>query len=145
MNATTQNMLFEIQNYFPFHKTRNENGGGVVLLVKENLVCERIKLPPTVQEEELIRIELKIEGKSHYIFCFYNPPQKTLNNKIIEFAEQQGDFILLGDLNCKLREFDLTDNRNGTKLRELIESSKIFILNDKHKPTFFRKYSESWY
>ena len=36
-------MLFEIQNYFPFQKSRNYNCGGVVLLIKENIVCEQVK------------------------------------------------------------------------------------------------------
>ena len=87
MNQTSHNMLYEIQNYFPFQKARNEHGGGVALLIRDNIVSEQINLPVSVQVEELIGVYIKLEGKYYAIFYYYNPPQKTLNKKVFEYAE----------------------------------------------------------
>ena len=100
MNDTTLNLLYEIQSYFPFYKNRNDNSGGVALLIKDNLVSEKLNLPLSLKEEELVGAQLKIGGKLYNIFCFYNPPQKAINKQVFEHAELLGNYLILGDLNC---------------------------------------------
>ena len=69
-----------------------------------------------MSNEELVGATLKKEGNYLNFLGFYNPPQRSLNNKVIEFAEKLGHFLILSDLNCKLSELDGSDNRNGIKL-----------------------------
>ena len=146
MNDKTLNLLYEIQSYFPFHKIRNDNGGGEALLIKDNLVSEKLNLPLSLKEEELVGAELKIGGKLYNIFCFYNPPPKGYKQTSLRARRRRiGNFLILGDLNCKIRELDGSDNRNGIRLKEIINKSRSFILNKKDKSTFFRKTNESWY
>ena len=82
---------------------------------------------------------LKKEGNYLNLLCFYNPPQKSLNNKVIEFAEKLGHFLIVGDLNYKLSESDGSDNRNGKKLKETIESHNYYVLNKKKLTYIFSR------
>jgi hypothetical protein len=51
---------------------------------------------------------------------------------------RKADFILLGDLNCRLDQIDGKSNANGLKLAQILEASRrCQLLNEKNKPTFF--------
>ena len=47
-------------------------------------------------------ILLSISLRPHDIFVFYNPPGKSISNKIFGFMENYEEYLLLGDLNSKI-------------------------------------------
>ena len=85
MDDLTIILLYEFREigYFPYHKLRDSDGGGVVLLVKEvTRKAEEIKMSIDEQKtyqldnEEIVGVRLKLEGKFYHIFCWYLPPEK---------------------------------------------------------------------
>ena len=40
MSETSANLLYDINGYFPFHKIRDENGGGVALLIRVDSISK---------------------------------------------------------------------------------------------------------
>ena len=59
-NTTTCAYLYNIRGYFPYIKNRDGNGGGVALLIKENLISESIKLPENISTIEAVGALLKL-------------------------------------------------------------------------------------
>jgi exonuclease III len=146
MSESQAGILFEFKEkgYFPYYKMRNEDGGGVILLVKDNIknnkqtiFTDDEKKKFGLDKEEIVGIETKIEGKYYYIYCLYNPPEKPINPNVFKYLETKKDYILLGDLNCRLEQIDGKTNANGRKLSEILETSRCLLLNEKNKPTFF--------
>ena len=52
-NEVTINLLFEINGYYPYYRLRNENGGGVALLIKDKLISEEVQIPIIYKDEDL--------------------------------------------------------------------------------------------
>jgi exonuclease III len=137
-NTTTCAYLYNIRGYFPYIKNRDGNGGGVALLIKENLISESIKLPENISTIEAVGALLKLEKQYLSIFSYYNPPKNnTVNEDFINFIENQGDYILIGDLNAKMSAFGDTNNK-GRSLERILMGKKGEILNNKGEPTFFK-------
>jgi hypothetical protein len=150
MDDLTINLLYEFREigYFPYHKLRDSDGGGVVLLVKEvTRKAEEIKLTIDEQKtyqldnEEIVGVRLKLEGKFYHIFCWYLPPEKPLNRKDFEFMQKCGNYILVGDLNSKLSTLNKTTNANGRKLQDIIDTNNCYVLNQVNQPTYIRKHA----
>ena len=68
LNESSDNLLYEIEHYYPYQKIREDKGGGVALLVRENVVNEKISIPDTLLNEELVGAALKKDGKYYNFF-----------------------------------------------------------------------------
>jgi hypothetical protein len=153
MDDITVNLMYEFKadGFFPYYKLRDNEGGGVIILVKESITKvppEKIVLTKDEEEkyklsnEELVGVRLRIEGKNYHIFCLYVPPEKVLNKNIFEFLAKCGNFVLLGDLNSKLAMYNKKTNANGNRLQNIIDSSNFYVLNEINQPTYIRKHKD---
>ena len=88
---------------------------------------------------------IKVNEKLVSCLCLYNPPSKKLNRKILEFANDSGDFLILGDFNIRLEQLDGRGNNSGKVLQEFIDKNEAFILNSPNQPTFFRHHNDETY
>ena len=68
---------FKIDKYTAYRKERNRlgrgHGGGVIILVKSNLVCDQI-FKPKWENLEIVACMLKFGHKSVLVACLYRPP-----------------------------------------------------------------------
>ena len=127
-----------MNNYLPFFKCRNSTGGGVGLLVKEDVECEEIFLPHRFREE-IIGVMLKIKSKTVAVFSYYNPPKELLNRELFSHIEQLfQDYLIMGDLNAIMTGPNCKTNQNGRKLEEILMNHSCMVLNENKKPTSYR-------
>ena len=104
---------FHIDGYTIHRRDRDENGGGLLLYVREDVPSVLLK---TDSEIEAFYVELTIRKKKWLLCCSYNP-NKTFNTKnLAEIAKNQdlfsskyNNFILLGDFNSEPREQPMRD------------------------------------
>jgi len=126
--------------YVPFIRNRPEkekkitqvyvlNGGGVALLIRDGLTFDpNFKVPERFSKLEAVTAKVKCGDKYIAFFSWYVPP---------EYIEGQGDFMLLGDLNARLKRFGGT-NECGRELDDSLLTLKGIFLNPPNKPTFYR-------
>ena len=98
---------FSIDGFRTFRKDRNQNGGGLIIYVNQDLACKVIDL--NIINTEYISIELTAKNKKWLIIGIYKPP--TTNNKIFinsltntlsKTAETYEHTILIGDFNMTI-------------------------------------------
>ena len=138
-NSTTEAYIYEIAKlgYMPFIRSRKlvEAGkiltderesveGGVALLIRDTFsIIKEHELTGnqfTLEEKtqtKLIGAKIKIGEKEISIFSFYNAPNVTISEKVLNFINKQGDYILVGDLNARMTNFGDT-NRPGSRLEQ---------------------------
>ena len=115
------------------------NGGGVALLIRDGLTFDPdFKIPAKFGNLEAVTVKIKCGDKYVAFFSWYIPPDvKVVDKGFLEFIENQGDFVLMGDLNARLRRFG-GSNECGRNLDESLMAFKGIVLNPPSKPTFFR-------
>jgi hypothetical protein len=154
-NGTTDSYIFKLcgqkgLGYIPFIRNRPEkekkitqvsglNGGGVALLVRDGLTFDPdFKVPEKFSKLEAVTAKIKFGDKYIAFFSWYVPPDiKKVDREFLEFIEGQGEFVLMGDLNARLKRFGGT-NECGRELDESLLSFKGIVLNPPNKPTFYR-------
>ena len=130
------NELLNIDGYFTVAKCRNNRGGGVALLIKDNI--EFSKNDIDVKFEEIIGINCKIDQTNISVFSYYNPSNKKINQEIFNHIEANyTDYFIMGDFNAKCEMFGRNrSNENGKILEEVLLNNKCQILNENYDPTF---------
>jgi hypothetical protein len=151
-DATTEFYIYKIctRGYIPFIKSRPTekkkitevnglNGGGVALLIRDGLtVVPEFKIPEKFEKLEAVGAQIRCDNKNLSIFSWYIPPEVgEVNKEFLSFIENQGDFILMGDLNSHIRRFGPT-NASGKKLDLTLQSFRGAVVNEMGKPTFYR-------
>ena len=158
-NSTTESYIYEIASlgYLPIIRSRRINdgriimidekelvGGGVALLVKDDLTITReIELPVDIfslQERtdiEIVGASIKLGIKEVSFFSYYNPPETNISEKLLGYIAKEQDYVILGDLNARMSIHGGT-NKVGIELEKSLRKMDAKILNDAHKPTFYR-------
>ena len=119
-------------------------GGGVALLVKDDLTITReIELPVDIfslQERtdiEIVGASIKLGIKEVSFFSYYNPPETNISEKLLGYIAKEQDYVIMGDLNARMSIHGGT-NKVGIELEKSLRKMDAKILNDAHKPTFYR-------
>ena len=133
--------LLRFKGYLAIFKCRAKKarGGSLALLIHESMESVEVKLPFDL---EIVCYKIKLNDKSIHIISFYNPPEQKLNKDIFEYCERNfTDYLILGDLNARIKPLNNKTNGNGNILSSIINNSNAFLLNDKIDPTnlTFRK------
>ena len=137
-NENEANDKLRFDKYIPYFKFRTNKGGGVAILIHEDIESEEIKMPEWCSAE-IIGTKLKLKGRSLVIFSYYNPPNVILNKKIFEFVQENfTDYIIAGDLNAKISSLNENGNANGRALEQIIMDYNFIVLNNKKDPTSYR-------
>jgi hypothetical protein len=131
------NNIFNFNNYMPFFKCRDSSGGGVCILVHDNIECTEIEqISPNL---ECVGIKAKINNKYYSIYSYYNPPHEIPNKEFFTKVQAtQKNYLILGDLNARMKSFNNNYNKNGHVLESIIADIDGQILNNKMDPTNYR-------
>lgn len=99
-------------NYKCLTKCRNSFGGGVAIIIKNDI--EFLELDQfRKRQEEILAIKIKIENKNTIVATWYNPPNQKLNELVLnEINSLNMQLILGGDFNAKTFEFGCRSNDN---------------------------------
>ena len=116
---TWTNETLCIKGYNSTYKCRNNYGGGVAVLIKDNYEITEIILDSF--NEEITGIKSTIENKTIGFFSYYNPPNKELNIELFEYIQNNFEnYLIMGDLNAKNEIFNSKNtNRNGELLNQI--------------------------
>lgn len=130
------NEKLRIRGYNYVYKCRNNHGGGVALLVKEDIIFNEINLE--IFPDEIVCIKTMFDKSPFHIISYYNPPNKKLNHEIFNYICMNfRNYILLGDLNAKSVHFkSKKSNNNGEILNSILSNQNCQILNESFEPTF---------
>ena len=103
--------FFKIDNYSAYRKERNRVargfGGGVIILIKNNLVSDQI-FKPEWENLEIVACMIKFGHKSVLVACLYRPPMSShrycdlVSETIEQLSDIQSDqYLLCGDFNYR--------------------------------------------
>lgn len=123
---------------FRIHREdRVTKGGGVAILVREDISHERINVPTT--ECELVAIRLTFKGRPITFIALYNPPKTDLDIPVLEYLLNNNErTIVAGDFNCRHSQWGcLRRNKNGKKLYDFVTSKRRYTLSSTMSPTFY--------
>jgi exonuclease III len=148
LTTTEANKYLRINGYSSVFKCREKYGnygGGVALLIREDVNYEEIQNPEWL-DIEAVCIKIQFNKADAFIFSLYNPPTACLESKIWEFLSVcRNDYIICGDFNAKSPGLGCRGrNKNGEYLEEVLINTKSVLLN-KPVPTYYREatnYSE---
>lgn len=135
------------ENYNVIYKCRNNHGGGVAFLIRDNIkyiesnICQ-------IFCEEIIGFSFKCNNTSLNIFAYYNSPNQEINRDIFNYIELNcTNYLIMGDLNAKSsKHLSNNQNKNGDILEDILTSNNCQIIKDNNEPTFqiIRKESDNY-
>ena len=123
-----------IRGFASIFKCRTAKGGGIALLINEKIKYNLITVPADI-EEEIIGITIKLSKVKLSIFTIYIPPNKKLNKKCFEFIHKFENYLIMGDLNARLKELNIKANQNGSYLEKILRDLNATVVNNKNFPT----------
>ena len=129
LDKPAANNISYIKGYSMVFKCVNSFGGGVALLIRDNIPYEEIKIPNEFTDE-IIGIFVKLKGRKVAIFTHYNPPSESLNKSLYEYIDNKyKEYLIIGDLNAKIRPYNKTSNKNGKILNDIMIKTRAQIIN----------------
>ena len=132
----------KIQGYEPFRNDRNEDGGGVMFLVKTELKFITLEVKRTSEHLESLWILINNNKVKLRVGVVYFPQEQDQNLKEIykiikEQVQESGrhdeSVMIVGDFNCKIGK-DIEENhklvtKGGRKLKKFVEKEGLKIMN----------------
>ena len=113
------------------------------MIIHENLEQVKKNFPNEFSHVESVIVKVKISGQSSAFISFYNPTDKKLEIKFLNFIDNNyKNVLIMGDLNAKTKELSGEFNSKGKELVKFIKDSNLFILNNKRNPTNFHQKNE---
>ena len=118
------NNALRFKNYKSYFRYRNQKGtknvgGGVALLIHENLEQIVETLPNELSHVEAVIVKVKISGQWSSLISLFNPPDKKLEPEFLNFITYK-NVLIMADLDAKTKELSGEFNSKGKEL-----SSKI--------------------
>lgn len=127
----TDRLIIKIKNYTLIRKDRDTIGGGVAILIKNNIPHKIVEHQINTNIENIC---LKLED-STIIIAAYNPPRNFFSERELEQFSALGDRVLIiGDLNS--RHTTWNNHTNGRTLHSHINNSNS-IVNFPNSKTHF--------
>ena len=122
---------------------KNRRGGGLACIYNERFKM-KLLVPQNYQSFESLRVQWNIKSKTKLFSLIYRPPSSTKNRTPIrifldEFSEhittlfhQNGDLIILGDINIPWNKEDNIDRESLLEIMDLYNLKK-HVLIQTHK------------
>ena len=136
IDSSFPTVQFHIDGYTIHRRDRNENGGGLLLYVREDVPSTLLK---TDSEIEAFYVELNVRKKKWLLCCSYNPNKNSITNHPAEigknndlFSSKYENFILLGDFNSEPSEQPMSDFCHVYNSQNIIKDKTCF--KNPHKP-----------
>ena len=102
-------------NFPPYRKDRTDNGGGLLLYVRDH-IPSRLVNTEICSDIEAFVIEINLKKRKWLLFCIYCPQKSMISNhmKILSlhlnvFQKRYENFIILGDFNSEIDEDAMKD------------------------------------
>ena len=119
---------FIIPGYsMPFRKDRKSHGGGLLIYVREDIPCKRLKTNNVSGDIGGIFLELNIGITKWFLMGGYNPNNDSISyflnhvSKVIDmYMKDYGNIILLGDFNSPVTEVTMSEICQTYNLYNLI-------------------------
>ena len=128
---------FHIDGYSICRRDRNENGGGLLLYIRDDLPLTLLKIDPNF---EAFYVELNIRKRKSLLCCSYNPNKNLINKHLDEssrnldlLSSKYDNFILLGDFNSELCEQPMRDFFHVYNCQNIIKEKTCF--KNPHHPS----------
>ena len=134
LNEASATKYLKLKNYSTIRKHRGDkNGAGGVALLVHNSISYKIIDELDHLNLELLAIEITINNESLIVITYYNPPTVALSRSLFTVLDSNTKFkkfILMGDLNAKIKCFHEISNQNGDLLDEILSETNFLILNN---------------
>ena len=121
---------FHIDGFTIYRRVRNENGGGLILYVKEDVPSTLLKID---SEIEAFYTELNIRKKKSLLCCSHDPKKNLITKHLDEisknldiFSSKYDNFIILGDLNSESCEQPILDFCHVYNCQNIIKDKTCF-------------------
>ena len=114
LDSSFPNVQFQIHGYSePYRLDRNENGGGILVFIRENIPT---KLIDSQMGVERLFIELNLRRKKWLSCCSYNPKYSQIPHHSKErgkdldvLTSKYDNIILMGDFNAETADTVVSD------------------------------------
>ena len=131
------NKQYQHSKYFLLRKDRDENGGGVALMIKTDISYIPITLNTPL---EVVAATFHYQNQNITICSIYIPPVTSAQFPVNDIKNLINSlpkpFLILGDVNSKHVYWGSpTSDNKGIKLADIIDSNTLDILNNGN-PTF---------
>ena len=128
-----------IRGYTPFRMDREGHKGGVLILVKNNIVVTEDFKIATNKQAEIHGVKIKINDREICIFNIYCPQDKALNLHAMEIPSE--NCIVLGDLNSHSTSWGYAENdKRGDEVEDWQIETNLLLLNEQEDPpTYFSR------
>ena len=142
-----ENITPKFYGYDSIWKHRNRHGGGVGIIVKDNIHFQQVNMQPyNNAAAEVICIKVKLKNRKNLnILCIYNSEGKMEKREFIHYIRQvENNFIIMGDLNARTQVLDTRITRTnvtGRALEEVLISEDICLVNKQNFYTFINEAS----
>ena len=132
INSDFKTETFLVNNYQkPMRRDRNEFGGGIMLYVRKDVVCNRVPVLET-PSLELLCSELIVSKKKWIVYSIYRPPESNnidsffndLSTTLNSALDKYDNVIVMGDINID------TLNRQDTGHSKLVSFCDVFGLSN---------------
>ena len=125
---------FVIKGYStPFRLDRNQNEGGLLLYVREDIPCKILKEYTPEKPTENLLVEINLISRKWLLSCSYNPKTNLIADHLhcigrgIDFYSSKYDnFIVLGDLNTEVSNSFMEQFCASYNLKSLIKEPTCF-------------------
>ena len=129
---------FHVDDYIIYRRHRNENGGGLLLFVKDDVPSTFLKIDPNF---EAFYADLNIMKNKSLLCCSYNPNKNLINKHLDEIgrnldqlSSKYDNFILLEDFNSEPREQPMRYFFHTCNFQNIIRDKTCF----KNQKNYFR-------
>ena len=125
---------FMIDGYSsPFREDRNSHGGGLLIYIREDIPCKRLKTPNISSDIEGIFIELNLNNNKWLLMGGYNPNNERttyffnqISKAIDMYLKDYENIILIGDFNTTIAETTTSDFCQMYNLQNLINEPTCY-------------------
>ena len=106
---------FIIEGYSTIYRLdRNDRNGGIMLIVKDNLLTSRFDKYCFPNKTEIFCIELNVRKKKRLIFYCCNPHKHQLKHHLFQiksainfYFNKYKNWIILGDFNAEISDLNM--------------------------------------
>ena len=134
LDISFPNSLFHIDGYSPpYRKDRSNNGGGLILYVRNDIPSKELRHICIPIDKECIFIEINLFKRKWLICGFYNPHKNQIDTQLSFLSEcldyylsYYDNIIILGDFNSEPTETCISEFIGNYNLKNLVNEPTCY-------------------